>query len=1014
MKRGSGPPANINLYLFTAITTLMFLFIVVQGLDQGPMIDKGDWDTFRGDPAHSGRSNISLSGNNGKMVMIFKAEGPIYSSPVISVDGSIIVGSLDRSVYSIHPNGTLKWKFETGGAVYSSASISEDGSVIIGSMDGNLYSIDGDGDLNWKYGTGGGIRSSPVIGPNGRIFFGSRDDNLYCVDGDGDFYFQYMTGGDVDSSPALASDGRILVGSDDGCLHCVDSEGKGIWTYETESWVYSSPSIDADGSVVFGSDDGYVYKLHENGSLNWRLFTGNDVYSSPSLGPDGRIVTGTDNDTILAIAPNGSELWFFEMGDDVFSSPLVGRDGRILSADRSGRIVCLSENGSMIWERDVQSSVSSSSPGIDDSGTIYVGTMDGRLIGIGRDTGPPDLISDDSDLSAKTGDPFNLSVSVTDDNYLENIRVSAEYWFGTGDHVTAGMDRIGQEFKCILEIPNNSLDHLFYRFMAEDLEGQRSYFPGPFSSQMVTVIDDEDPQILEWRIGNCTTGDPVEIEVKARDNVEVAWAVLHWEHGENSAYKSFLERSFDDTFRTVVAFAHSMEPFEYWIEAIDSSGNNASTPLLTADVRDNDPPEFSDNSPKTMLMDQPYTFDIDIWDNMGGVLVSIEFILGNNQGDFTIPGNGQYSWYPLPFEYGISSLMYRITVTDGSGNNITGEWTEVRILNDSGPGISLLPQAGPTTGDPYRLEAKMIHAIPESVFVEYWFGDGPGSFEWMNHSGEIFSLIIDIPENSTDSLFVKINGTNPDGFSNTLGPIELYVTDNDSPSLTSMILPSECGTGNDLVINVTAEDNIGVELLAVEFGFGELVTDNLTFEGAGPYSFSIPVPSSFIGELHISFVVEDVFGNRETSEIFGVHVKDDDPPNIVSDLTPSSVKTGDELVFKAEVSDNIMVESVHVVFRIENGTEEEIELTDSGHYTAGIRAPDEGGNLYYHFRAMDSSGNIIETPEKSIQVEKEKNVSDESSVSPLIIILGVVVLLAIFILAVYLLSRRGYERGGEE
>lgn len=996
---------------------LLSLILVASGMlnrDFPSGSDEDSWDMFRGSSRHSGRSNISLSGNNGKLVMLFTAGGPIYSSPVISPDDNIVFGSLDGNVYSVHPNGTLYWKFETEGPVYSSPCISENGSTMIGSMDGNIYSIDSMGRLNWKYGTEGGIRSSPVVDDVGNVYFGSRDDHLYCLDRNGGFVFKYRTGADVDSSPAFAEDGRILFGSDDGSLYCLDIGGDLIWTYETGSWVYSSPSIDSDGSAIFGSDDGHVYRILQNGSIDWRYFAGNDVYSSPSLKEDGVILAGTDNDTIIALDRNGSRIWSFIMDEDVFSSTLLDSDGRLVAADRSGRLVCLDVKGSLIWERELGSPVTSSSPGIGNEGTIYVGTSDGMLIGIGRDMTSPNFVSDNSDMEASTGDPFDLSVRVVDDNFIENVEVSVEFWFGTGDHSYIEMNRTGEDFHCEIGIPLNSIDHMFYRFIATDLEGQRSFFPGPFSSQMVPVIDDEDPEILDFSIGNCTTGDPVEIDLRTRDNIEVQNAVLHWTHGDFSGFGSFGERLTNGTFRTKLLLTPCLEPLEYWIEIFDTSSNSVHTPKTTALVFDNDPPWFEDNSSLTWLSGHPFIFDVLARDNSGYLSLEAQHSMGPENIDLLPTGNNSYFGEIEHPQKPIDSFQYRLIAEDEIGNNIVGNWTDVSILNGSGPRITLLSgEPGPTTGDIYEVRAEIEDVSTDSVFLEYWFGSGPKASKAMEQTGSVFSLLIDVPLNCTDSLFVKINGTNPDGFSNTLGPIDLPITDNDSPTFTSISVPSECGTGNDLVINVTAEDNIGVQGLNIGYSFGESPNENISLDGTGPFSFCIYVSSSFTGKMDLTLTLEDDFGNSETSEIFQVRVTDDDPPEILSDLTPRKIAAGDELEFKVEVSDNIGVESVLAIFRLENGTEEKLELPESEYYSAEITAPEEGGNLFYRIRAADSEGNFMETEERTILIESEDERADRQT-SPLYFIAGsfVVVLLAIIIVIIWSFNRG--VKGGEE
>jgi hypothetical protein len=65
----------------------------------------------------------------------------VESSPIVDLDGTIYVGSLDGNLYAINPDGSQKWVFATGGAVPSSAAIGQAGFIHIGSDDTNFYTI---------------------------------------------------------------------------------------------------------------------------------------------------------------------------------------------------------------------------------------------------------------------------------------------------------------------------------------------------------------------------------------------------------------------------------------------------------------------------------------------------------------------------------------------------------------------------------------------------------------------------------------------------------------------------------------------------------------------------------------------------------------------------------------------------------------------------------------------------------------------------------------------------------
>jgi outer membrane protein assembly factor BamB len=54
---------------------------------------------------------------------------------------------MDKKLYAINPDGSLKWSFKTGYDVHSSPAIDSDGTIYVGSRDNRLYAIYGSGSL---------------------------------------------------------------------------------------------------------------------------------------------------------------------------------------------------------------------------------------------------------------------------------------------------------------------------------------------------------------------------------------------------------------------------------------------------------------------------------------------------------------------------------------------------------------------------------------------------------------------------------------------------------------------------------------------------------------------------------------------------------------------------------------------------------------------------------------------------------------------------------------------------
>ncbi len=157
-------------------------------------------------------------------------ENDIHSSPAIDITRNRIYYGEDSGNERIMAidytpsSASVAWTYLTGDRIHSSPSITEDGAVIIGSSDNQLYAMNPDGTIRWTFPTGGSVSSSALIDANGAIYFGSNDNNLYCLEPSGTERWRVNLGGAVLSSPAMDEDGIIYVGCNDGNLYAIRCE----------------------------------------------------------------------------------------------------------------------------------------------------------------------------------------------------------------------------------------------------------------------------------------------------------------------------------------------------------------------------------------------------------------------------------------------------------------------------------------------------------------------------------------------------------------------------------------------------------------------------------------------------------------------------------------------------------------------------------------------------------------------------------------------------------------------
>ncbi|MCD6309169.1 MAG: PQQ-like beta-propeller repeat protein, partial [Candidatus Eremiobacteraeota bacterium] len=180
---------NLSFWVFPLI---FFLFIPGCSPEQPEKYRTSPWPQFRHDRAHSGQASV----------------------PGLEA-------------------GNVYWSYTTGGGITSSPAISGDNRVAIGSSDNNLYCFTTDGKLLWIYNTGGEVRSSPAFDEMGRVYCGSNSGYIFCLSPGGKLVWSYLAGGHIRSSPVLARNGTVYIGSNNGKIYSIDRGGRLLWSYKT-------------------------------------------------------------------------------------------------------------------------------------------------------------------------------------------------------------------------------------------------------------------------------------------------------------------------------------------------------------------------------------------------------------------------------------------------------------------------------------------------------------------------------------------------------------------------------------------------------------------------------------------------------------------------------------------------------------------------------------------------------------------------------------------------------------
>jgi outer membrane protein assembly factor BamB len=331
-----------------------------------PLSKASPWPKFRRDLAQTGQSPAKAQ--PGAKGFSFQTGKGIFSSAVIDGDGTLYLGSADRTFYAIGADGALKWKLLTGEIIDSSALLDDTGGVYFGSGDGKLRGLDAKtGAERWVFEADAPSVNKAVInwfegnvaiGPDGRLWAGNDNFFLYGVDrATGKLGRRLRMPDQTWSLPAFdAATGALFVGNN----NLVDlygdntfsfaADGSKRWSLLTKGTMAASPLL-TQGLAIVGGFDG-ILRAHDQatGEVKWTLATRDHLYASPALLPDGRVVQASTDGTVYCVnAATGAVEWTYEVSEPVRSSPAVDAEGHVIFGGGDGRLYVLNSNGTLRW-----------------------------------------------------------------------------------------------------------------------------------------------------------------------------------------------------------------------------------------------------------------------------------------------------------------------------------------------------------------------------------------------------------------------------------------------------------------------------------------------------------------------------------------------------------------------------------------------------------------------------------------------------------------------------------------
>src|SRR3989338_5932800 len=148
----------------------------------------------------------------------------------------------------------------------------------------------------------------------------------------------------------------------------------------------------------------------------------------------------------------------------------------------------------------------------------------------------------------------------------------------------------------------------------------------------------------------------------------------------------------------------------------------------------------------------------------------------------------------------------------------------------------------------------------------------------MTENNGFYSYVILIPVNSTSPIVYNLTAVDSSGNSNLTDTITLAVVDDDKPSYTFISQPIAGTTGESVIVNLTVNDNIGIQNVSINLGG---VDYNMSNE-SGDYTYEISIPDNSINNITYSVNALDVNGNANLTPLTTINVSDNDLPVFVN------------------------------------------------------------------------------------------------------------------------------------
>lgn len=283
------------------------------------------------------------------------------------------------------------WEFNAGAGFGPVSPLIVDDVALIATRKGEVHAIDmSSGKRMGQSSFGESIDGTPTV-ENGILYvpvsWGGRAIHAYNLSRGSTVW--KVEGAPVEAGLVVHED--VLLAADvEGWVRAYDlTDGSVRWEVELGDrvGVKGAPAL-VDGRLVVGDDRGHVTALDaSSGSILWERDVEAPVQVPLAAAKEAVYVPTTRGRMLALSTEDGAILWNYELSSDevYFSAPAVGLDEVVFGAS-DGQVRSLDRtDGGVRWTTQVDGAVTATP--LMTEGTVYVGTMRSRLVGLARSDG---------------------------------------------------------------------------------------------------------------------------------------------------------------------------------------------------------------------------------------------------------------------------------------------------------------------------------------------------------------------------------------------------------------------------------------------------------------------------------------------------------------------------------------------------------------------------------------------------------------------------------------------------